>query len=100
MTAAHLRAGLLLIYLVAPRMRLVCTERSGCACSDAGAARIAPSAFGTETISSLNDLLPGASQDARHDMNPVSAADVFLTVAIMSVAFLTEIALFILIGMI
>jgi hypothetical protein len=43
---------------------------------------------------------PGASQDARHDMNPLSAADVFLTVAIMSVAFLTEIALFILIGMI
>ena len=31
-------------------------------------------------------------------MNPLSAADVFLTVAIMSVAFLTEIALFILIA--
>jgi hypothetical protein len=60
----------------------------------------APSAFGTETISSLNDLLSGASPDARHGMNPLSAADVFLTVAIMSVAFLTEIALFILIGMI
>jgi hypothetical protein len=42
---------------------------------------------------------PGASQDARHDMNPLSAADVFLTVTIMSVAFLIEIALFILIGM-
>ena len=41
-----------------------------------------------------------ASQDARHDLNPLSAADVFLTVAIMTVAFLTEIALFILIGMI
>jgi hypothetical protein len=33
-------------------------------------------------------------------MNPLSATDVFLTAAIMSVAFLTEIALFILIGMI
>ena len=33
-------------------------------------------------------------------MNPLSAADVFLKVAIMSVAFLTEIALFILIGVI
>jgi len=33
-------------------------------------------------------------------MNPLSAADVFPTVAIVSVAFLTEIALFILIGMI
>ena len=33
-------------------------------------------------------------------MNPLSAADVLLMVAIMSVAFLTEIALFILIGMI
>ena len=33
-------------------------------------------------------------------MNPLSASDVFLTVAIMSVAFLTEIALFILVGMI
>jgi hypothetical protein len=32
-------------------------------------------------------------------MNPISAAHVFLTVAIMSVAFLTEIALFILVGM-
>jgi hypothetical protein len=33
-------------------------------------------------------------------MNPLSASDVFLTVAIMSVTFLTEVALFILIGMI
>jgi hypothetical protein len=33
-------------------------------------------------------------------MNPLSATDVFLTVAIMSGAFLTEIALFISIGMI
>ena len=32
-------------------------------------------------------------------MNPISVADVFLTVAIMSVVFLTEIALFILVGM-
>jgi len=42
----------------------------------------------------------GAPQYARHDMNPPSATDVFLTVAIMSVASLTEIALFILIGVI
>ena len=34
MTAAHLRAGLHLIYLVAPPVRLACTERSGCACSE------------------------------------------------------------------
>ncbi len=33
-------------------------------------------------------------------MNPFSASDVFLTVAIMSVTFLAEIALFILIGLI
>jgi hypothetical protein len=32
-------------------------------------------------------------------MNPLSASDVFLTVAIMSVTFLTEVGLFILIGM-
>ncbi len=51
-------------------------------------------------ISNLEEFGLGASQNARHDMNPLSAADVFLTVAIMSVAFLTEIALFILIGMI
>jgi hypothetical protein len=64
--------------------RLGCWRRS----------HLAPSALGTETFSSLT------SQDARHDMNPLSATDVFLTVAIMSVAFLTEIALFIVIGMI
>ena len=34
MTAAHLRAGLHLIYLVAPLVRLACTERSGYACSE------------------------------------------------------------------
>jgi hypothetical protein len=50
------------------------------------------------TFSGLNDLLPWASQDARHDMNPISAADVVLTVAIMTAAFLTEIARFILLG--
>lgn len=33
-------------------------------------------------------------------MNPLSAGDVFLTVAIMSATFLPEIALFILIGLI
>jgi hypothetical protein len=33
-------------------------------------------------------------------MNAISAADVFLTVAIMTIAFLSEIALFILVGMI
>jgi hypothetical protein len=32
-------------------------------------------------------------------MNPLSASDVFLTVAIMSVTFLAEVGLFILIGM-
>jgi hypothetical protein len=32
-------------------------------------------------------------------MNPLPASDVFLTVAIMSVTFLTEVGLFILIGM-
>ena len=34
MTAARLRAGLHLIYLVAPLVRLGYTERSGCACSE------------------------------------------------------------------
>jgi hypothetical protein len=33
-------------------------------------------------------------------MNPLSASDVFLTVAVMSVTFLAEVGLFILIGMI
>jgi hypothetical protein len=51
-------------------------------------------------ISNLREFGLGASQDARHDLTPLSATDVFLTVAIMSVGFLTEIALFILIGMI
>jgi hypothetical protein len=32
-------------------------------------------------------------------MNPLSASDVFLTVAIMSVSFLAEVGLFILVGM-
>jgi hypothetical protein len=32
-------------------------------------------------------------------MNPLSASDVFLTVTIMSVTFLTEVGFFILIGM-
>ena len=32
-------------------------------------------------------------------MNPLSTSDVFLTVAIMSVTFLTEVGLFILMGM-
>jgi len=32
-------------------------------------------------------------------MNPLSASDVFLTVAIMSVTFLTDVGLFFLIGM-
>jgi hypothetical protein len=45
-------------------------------------------------------LTPGLLQEARHDMNPLSGADVFKTVATMSAVFLTEIALFIVIGMI
>lgn len=40
-----------------------------------------------------------ASEGARHFMHPLSASDVFLTVAIMSVTFLTEVGFFILIGM-
>ena len=36
MTAALLRAGLHSIYLVAPLVRLACTERNGCACSENG----------------------------------------------------------------
>jgi hypothetical protein len=43
---------------------------------------------------------PGLRKIRGMDMDRLSAADVFLMVAIMSVAFLTEIALFILIGMI
>ena len=57
-------------------------------------------ASGTETFPISESLALGASQDARHDMTPLSAADVFLTVAMMSVAFLTDVALFILTGMI
>jgi hypothetical protein len=51
-------------------------------------------------ISNLGEFSLRASRDGRHDMNPLSAADALLTVAIMSVAFLIEIALFILMGMI
>ncbi len=43
---------------------------------------------------------PGASEEARHDMNPLSGTIVVQTVATISAAFLTEIALFIVIGMI
>jgi hypothetical protein len=59
---------------------------------------LAPSAFGTETFSSLDDLLPGFAR-CEAFMNPLSASDVFLTVAIMSLTFLTEVGLLILIGM-
>jgi hypothetical protein len=41
----------------------------------------------------------GVSRDERHDMNPLSAGDIFLTVAIMSVTFLAEVGFFILLGM-
>jgi hypothetical protein len=54
---------------------------------------------GTETFSSLNGYSRGVAR-CEAFMNPLSASDVFLTVAIMSVTFLTEVALFILIGMI
>jgi hypothetical protein len=67
--------------------RLGCRRRS----------HLAPSAIGTETFSNLNDLLPGLRRSEAF-MNPLSASDVFLTVAIMSVTFLTEVGLFILIG--
>jgi hypothetical protein len=59
---------------------------------------LAPTAFGTETFSGLNDLFPGLRR-CEAFMTPLSASDVFLTVAIMSVTFLTEVGLFILIGM-
>ena len=59
---------------------------------------LAPSAFGTETFSSLNDLLPGLRKMRGID-EPSLGDDVFLTVAIMSGTFLTEVGLFILIGM-
>jgi hypothetical protein len=41
-----------------------------------------------------------SSQRARHAMTPLPAGDAFFTVAIMSATFLTEVALFILIGII
>lgn len=44
------------------------------------------------------DLPPGLRR-CEAFMNPLSPSDVFLTVAIMSVTFLTEVGLFILIGM-
>jgi hypothetical protein len=43
-------------------------------------------------------LLPGLRK-VRGMMDPLSASDVFLTVAIMSVTFLAEVGLFVLIGM-
>ena len=48
---------------------------------------------------SLNDLLPGGFAKCEALMNPLSSRDVFLTVAIMSATFLTEVGLFILVGM-
>ena len=42
----------------------------------------APSAFGTGTFSSLKDLLPGHRKMRGIGLNPLSASDVFLTVAI------------------
>jgi len=69
--------------------RLRCRRRS----------HLAPSAFGTETFSSLNDLLPWGFARCEAFMNPLSPSDVFLTVTIMSVTFLTEVGFFILIGM-
>jgi hypothetical protein len=65
-------------------------------------AHLAPSAFGTETFSNLNDLLPGLRKmRGIHDSSLDSSlgSDVFLTVAIMSFTFLTEVGVFILIGM-
>jgi hypothetical protein len=69
--------------------RLGCRRRS----------HLAPSAFGTGTFSRLNDLLSGFGRREAF-MNPLSASDVFLAVAITSITFLTEVGLFILIGMI
>jgi hypothetical protein len=60
-------------------------------------ARVQP--FGAETFSDLEEFSVGASQNARLDMNPISVSDVFLTVTIMSTAFLIEIGFFVLIGM-
>ncbi|WP_164937181.1 hypothetical protein [Bradyrhizobium vignae] len=49
----------------------------------------------------LHDRLMDFGRDTRCEtfMNPLSASDVFCTVAIMSVTFLAEVGLFILIGM-
>ncbi|MGX1106227.1 MULTISPECIES: hypothetical protein [Bradyrhizobium] len=55
--------------------------------------------FGTETFSGLMIYSWGFAR-CEAFMNPLPASDVFLTVAIMSVTFLAEIALFILIGLI
>ena len=59
---------------------------------------LAPSAFGTETFSRQMIYSRGFAR-CEAFMSPLSASDVFLTVAIMSVTFLTEVGLFILIGM-
>lgn len=59
-------------------------------------------AFGNRNIPTLGELTLGgfgASQDARHVMTPLSAGNAFLIVAIMSVTFLTEVAVFILVGL-
>ena len=69
--------------------RLGCRRRS----------QLASSAFGTETFSRLHHLLPWGFARCEAFMNPLSAGDVFLTVAIMSIAFLIEVGFFILIGM-
>jgi hypothetical protein len=59
---------------------------------------LAPSAFGTETFSRLNDLLPGLRK-ARGIFEPSLGERRVPSVAIVSVTFLTEVGLFILIGM-
>jgi hypothetical protein len=46
-----------------------------------------------------NRNIPGGFARWEAFLNPLSASDVFHTVAIMSVTFLTEVGLFILIGM-
>jgi len=59
-----------------------------------------PSMFGTATFLFRGSLAYGfgASQNARRTMTNLPAGDVFLTVTIMSVVFLTEVAVFSLIG--
>jgi hypothetical protein len=47
----------------------------------------------------MTDLLPWGFARCEAFMNPLSPSDVFLTVTIMSVTFLTEVGFFILIGM-